>query len=105
MVQPLSCHVTGEVNSCINYNIYFIFSFHFLFYLTFVSFVLFCFFYFSFWDINASKQSQKNFRNTGWTAFPNRPFILTCLTISVLDTSPHFFTRFLNQTYIVLHKG
>ena len=33
----------GEVNSCINYNIYFIFSFQFLFYLTFV---LFCFVFF-----------------------------------------------------------
>jgi hypothetical protein len=40
--------VAGEVNSCINDNIYFIFSFHFSFYLTFVSFILFYFFPFSF---------------------------------------------------------
>ena len=44
--------VAGEVNSCINYNIYFIFSFHFSFYLTFVSFVLFCFVSFSFLPFN-----------------------------------------------------
>jgi len=49
-----SCQVFGavarEVNSCINYNIYFIFSFHFspFFYLTFVSFILFYFVFFFF---------------------------------------------------------
>jgi hypothetical protein len=50
-----SCQVFGavawEVNSCINYNIYFIFTFHFSFYLTFVCFVLFCFFFFSFYTL------------------------------------------------------
>jgi len=40
--------VIGEVNSCKNYNTYFIFSFHFSFYLTFVSFLFFSFVSFSF---------------------------------------------------------
>jgi len=39
--------VAGEVNSCINYNIYFIFSFHFSL-SNFCFFVLFCFVSFSF---------------------------------------------------------
>ena len=41
------CAVTGEVNSCINYNIYFLFFFSLFLYLTFVSFVLFPFVLFS----------------------------------------------------------